>query len=132
MIAVNNFMRSAVEQALCGMIEGGHPVGAVLVKDGQIVGKGHNHVIANNDPTAHAEMEAIRNAGRIDFAGTTLYSTVMPCPMCAAAIAYLGIPHVVAGDSRSMLHGKDILLREGVAVEDLDLDVCRNLAYQTI
>ena len=85
------FMQRAIDLARLGMDEGwGGPFGAVIVKDGKIVGEGHNKVIRENDPTAHAEMIAIREAAKnlqsFQLEGCTIYTTCEPCPMCLGAI----------------------------------------------
>ncbi|WMJ82043.1 nucleoside deaminase [Clostridium sp. MB40-C1] len=88
---MNKFMKVAIEEAFCGIrnTDGG-PFGAVIVKDGQIITKAHNEVIKTNDPTAHAEIVAIRRAsailGRFDLSDCEIYSSCEPCPMCFAAI----------------------------------------------
>lgn len=75
------------------------PVGAVLVKDGQLIAEGWNLPISHNDPTAHAEIQALRSAGKIlnnyRLLGTTLYATLEPCPMCAGAIVHARVGRVV-------------------------------------
>ena len=101
------FMRRALELARRAQDEGEVPVGAVLVKDGEIVGEGWNRPIAANDPTAHAEIQALRAAaqglGNYRLPGTTLYVTLEPCPMCAGAIVHARVGRVVFGarDPRS-------------------------------
>ena len=91
MITVNKFMSLAIEEARQGIISGeGGPFGTVIVKDGKVVGKGHNQVVSNNDPTCHGEMQAIRNASAnlhtFDLSGCELYTTGEPCPMCYGAL----------------------------------------------
>ncbi|WP_305067604.1 nucleoside deaminase [Tellurirhabdus bombi] len=91
MIGHEEAIREAIQLAREGMEAGqGGPFGAVIVKDGQIVGRGFNQVIATNDPTAHAEMVAIRDAcrnlGSVQLEGCTLYTSCEPCPMCLGAI----------------------------------------------
>ncbi len=86
-----NFMREAIAMAKKGMeSNSGGPFGAVIVKDGQIIGKGHNRVLATNDPTAHAEVVAIRdacqNTGHFQLDDCILYTSCEPCPMCLGAI----------------------------------------------
>jgi guanine deaminase len=86
-----SFMLSAIAEAHAGAMAGhGGPFGCVIVKDGQIIGRGHNHVVATNDPTAHAEIVAIREACRalvtFDLSGCELFTSCQPCPMCLAAI----------------------------------------------
>ena len=86
-----------VEQSSLEFKVGG-PFGAVVYKDGKIVGRGVNRVVGNNDPTAHAEMEAIRNACKnlktFDLTGCELYATGYPCPMCMSAIIWANIKKV--------------------------------------
>jgi len=101
------FMQRALELAQIAENEGEVPVGAVLVKDGEIVGEGWNRPIAARDPTAHAEIQALRAAsqklGNYRLPGTTLYVTLEPCPMCAGAIVHARVKRVVfaASDPRS-------------------------------
>ena len=88
---MNKFMKIALEEAYKGMRkEDGGPFGAVIVKDGEIIARGHNHVVESNDPTAHAEIVAIRKAtkllGRFDLSDCEIYSSCEPCPMCFSAI----------------------------------------------
>ena len=88
---MSKWMREALAEAAAGVAAGhGGPFGAVVVKDGAVVGRGHNEVLHRNDPTAHAEMQAIREAcaflGSYSLEGCTLYATCQPCPMCLAAI----------------------------------------------
>jgi len=99
---MNKFMKSAILEAHKGIMAGhGGPFGSVIVKDGKIVAKGHNHVVANNDPTCHGEVDAIRKACKklktFDLSGCELYTTGEPCPMCLAAIAWANINKVYYG-----------------------------------
>lgn len=96
------FMRRAIELGRKGMEAGdGGPFGAVVVKDGEIIGEGWNQVIATNDPTAHGEMTAIRNACKrinsFSLEGCTLYTSGEPCPMCLSAIYWARIEQVFYG-----------------------------------
>jgi len=95
------FMRRALELAAIGEQAGEVPVGAVLVKDGEILGEGWNQPIGSNDPSAHAEIVALRDAAsRLNnyrLTGTTLYVTLEPCPMCAGAIIHARVACVVYG-----------------------------------
>lgn len=99
---MNKFMELAINEAKKGIRnkEGG-PFGSVIVKDGKVVGRGHNKVVANNDPTAHGEMMAIRDAsnrlGTFDLTGCELYTTHYPCPMCRCAIMWANIKKVYYG-----------------------------------
>lgn len=99
---MNKFMRMAIKEAKKG-IESHHggPFGAVIVKDGKVVGKGHNQVLKNNDPTCHGEIMAIhkacKNLKTYDLSGCELYTTGEPCPMCYAAILWANIDKVYYG-----------------------------------
>ncbi|MBU0499164.1 MAG: tRNA adenosine(34) deaminase TadA [Gammaproteobacteria bacterium] len=94
-------MARALELARCAEVEGEVPVGAVLVLDGTIVGEGWNRPIGGNDPTAHAEIQALRDAGarlgNYRFPGSTLYVSLEPCAMCAGAIVHARVARVVYG-----------------------------------
>ena len=100
--AENAFMQIAIEEAREGIYNGhGGPFGSVIVKDGVIVGQGHNMVLVNNDSTCHGEVSAIRNAeqnlGTYDLSGCILYTTGEPCPMCLAACMWANIERVYYG-----------------------------------
>ena len=102
MLAENPFMQIAIEEALDGITHRhGGPFGSVIVKDGQIVGQGHNRVLACKDPTCHGEVDAIRNAcaalGTFDLTGCELYTTGEPCPMCLFACLWAHIEKVYYG-----------------------------------
>lgn len=100
------YMKVALDEALYGLRkkEGG-PFGAVIVKDGEIIARGHNQVISSHDPTAHAEIVAIRAASsllqRFDLSDCILYTTCEPCPMCFGAIHWAKIPLVIYGATRT-------------------------------
>ena len=86
------FMKAAIDEAKQGLREGGIPIGSVIVKDGKIIGRGRNRRVQENDPIMHAEIDCLRNAGRIGkYSDTILYSTLMPCYLCAGAIVQFGI-----------------------------------------
>jgi tRNA(adenine34) deaminase len=99
--ATEGFMRAALDEARRGLLDGEVPVGAVVVADGAIVARAHNAPIALSDPTAHAEVLALREAGRktgnYRLTGATLYVTVEPCPMCCGAVLQARLPRVVYG-----------------------------------
>ncbi|MEG1751801.1 MAG: nucleoside deaminase [Clostridia bacterium] len=99
---MNKFIALAIKEAEEGILKKhGGPFGAVVVKNGQVVGKGHNMVLKNNDPTAHAEISAIRNACKnlntFNLSGCELYVTAEPCPMCYGAILWANIKKVYYG-----------------------------------
>lgn len=100
--AQNAYIRMAIDEARKGIYNGdGGPFGSVIVKDGQVVGRGHNCVLKKKDSTCHGEMEAIRNAERKlkthDLSGCVLYTTGEPCPMCLTACMWANIEHVCYG-----------------------------------
>ena len=100
-----NYMVEAIKEAYDGINNGhGGPFGTVIVKDGKIVGRGHNRVLLNHDPTCHGEMEAIRdcckNLGTHDLSGCILYTTAEPCPMCLGGILWSNIKTVYYGCNR--------------------------------
>ncbi|GIL14276.1 MAG: tRNA-specific adenosine deaminase [Chloroflexota bacterium] len=94
-----HFMRLALEEALHALEHSDVPVGAVAVRDGVVIGRGHNHREADQDPTAHAEMIALRQAARAvghwRLEGVTLYCTLEPCAMCAGAMVLARLPRLV-------------------------------------
>lgn len=99
---MNPYMKIAIEEARTGIRAGhGGPFGCVIVKNGEIIGRGHNEVIKQHDPTCHGEMMAIRDAcntaGTFDLSGCDLYTTAQPCPMCAGAVLWANIRKVYYG-----------------------------------
>jgi len=122
---MDRFMEEALSEAASGLAEGGIPIGAVLVRSGEVIGRGHNRRVQQDDPVLHAEIDCLRNAGRVGrYADTVLYSTLMPCYLCAGAVVQFGIPKVVAGESRNFAGAGDFLRDHGVEVIDLDLPEC--------
>lgn len=123
------FLRAAIDEAKLGLAEGGLPIGSVLVRNGKVVGRGHNRRVQKGDPMAHAEIECLRNAGRQGtYKDTVLYSTLMPCYLCTGAVLQFGIPRVVVGESVNFPGGcgpgncapsPDLLRAHGVTVTDL-------------
>lgn len=102
---MNEFMKIAKELSDDNLKTNvGGPFGAVVVKDGVIIGKGSNHVLSNNDPTAHAEIMAIReackNINSYDLSGCILYTSCYPCPMCLSAIIWANIKKVYYGNTK--------------------------------
>lgn len=99
---MNPWMKKAYDEAMKGMNAGeGGPFGAAIVKDGELIALQHNRVLCTNDPTAHAEVNSIREAsqklGRFDLSDCILYTTCYPCPMCLGAILWARIPLVYFG-----------------------------------
>jgi creatinine deaminase len=122
------FMKAAFEEAKKSLGEGGIPIGSVLVKEGEIIGRGHNRRVQQNDPIMHAEIDCLRNAGRVGkYDKTVLYSTLMPCYLCAGAVIQFGIRKVLVGESENFLGAKGFQESHGVEVIDLNLDECKQL-----
>ena len=102
---MNKYMEIANDLALDNLVtNAGGPFGAVIVKDGIIIGKGSNHVLKNNDPTAHAEIMAIRDAckniGSYNLSGSIIYTNCFPCPMCLSAIIWANIKEIYYGNTK--------------------------------
>lgn len=131
---MNGYMKLAVSEAQNGIRSGhGGPFGCVIVKDGVIIGKGHNEVIKRHDPTCHGEMMAIRDAckklGTHDLSGCELYTTAAPCPMCRGAILWANIGKVYFGcnvDDTDSIGFRDKIFYESEEdfCEELDRDAC--------
>src|SRR5438093_13646181 len=103
---MHSFLAAAIEEAKQGLAEGGIPIGAVLVCDGEIIGRGHNRRVQLASATLHGEMDALERAGRKSasvYRRCTMYTTLSPCSMCAGAVLLYGIPRVVIGENRSFL-----------------------------
>lgn len=122
-------LKAAIGEARKGMAEGGIPIGAVLVKKGKIIGRGYNRRIQTGNRMIHAEIDcledALKSSGRYNVKGSVIYTTLMPCHLCAGAIIHYGISRVVAGESKTFPHAREILESEGIRVADLDLEECR-------
>lgn len=128
MDTVNDFMNEAIAEARQGLLENGIPIGSVLVKNGQIVGRGHNKRVQDNDPMTHAEIDCLRNAGRVGtYKGTELYSTLMPCYLCAGAVVQFGIKKVYAGESETFTGAREFMESHGVEVIDLNDERCKQM-----
>ena len=127
------FMKAAMDEARQGLSEGGIPIGAALVQDGKIIGRGHNKRVQENDPIMHAEIDCLRNAGRIGrYSGTVLYSTLMPCYLCAGAVVQFGIKEVIVGESENFAGARTFMESHGVEVIDLSLAEGKKMLRQFI
>ena len=126
---VQSWLDAAVGQAEKSWSEGGIPIGSVLVgPDGAIVAQGHNERVQSGDPTAHAEVTCVRNAGRRrDWRELTLVSTLSPCPMCAGTAVLLKIPRVIVGENRTFMGAEDWMRSNGIEVRVLDNNKCIHL-----
>ncbi len=123
------FLAEAVIEARRGLKEGGIPIGAVLVKDGRIIGRGHNRRVQKRSAILHAEMDCLENAGRLkaaDYKRCVIYSTLSPCSMCTGAILLYKIPTVVIGENATF-KGPESYSRKSVRLINLDSEECKKL-----
>ena len=124
-------MQAAIEEARKGMQTGGIPIGSVLVQDDQILGRGHNQRVQLDNPILHAEIDCLQNAGRVGrYQDTVLYSTLMPCYLCAGAVVQFEIPKVIVGESETFTGAPELMRSHGVEVINLNLDECKALMRQ--
>lgn len=118
------FMQLAIDLSIDNVANGGGPFGAVIVRDGEIIATGTNRVTANCDPTAHAEVNAIRAAcsklGEFKLAGCTIYSSCEPCPMCLSALYWAGVERILYGNTKE--DAKAIAFDDSFIYEQIALD----------
>lgn len=119
-------LRQALAEAKAGLAEGGLPIGSVLAEaQGRIVARGHNLRVQSGDPTAHAEVVCIRNAGRRrDWQRLTLVSTLSPCVMCTGTTLLFKIPRVIIGENKNFRGAEDLFRSSGVGLRVLDDPEC--------
>ena len=132
---MDKFMKIAIEEARKGLSEGGIPIGAVLVCDGKITGRGHNQRIQKKSAVLHAAMDCLENAGRFtaaDYKKSILYSTLSPCDMCSGAVLLYGVPKVVIGENENFKGAEDYLKSRGVEIVVVDSQECKNLMQEFI
>jgi cytosine deaminase len=130
---IDEFMQEAIQQARKSLSEGGIPIGSALVKNGKLVASGHNKRVQEDNPILHGEMDCLNNAGRVgSFRDTVIYSTLMPCYMCAGTIVQFKIPKVIVGESRTFAGAREFMEQHGVEVIDLDLPECITMMEQFI
>ncbi|QUH01649.1 nucleoside deaminase [Saccharopolyspora erythraea] len=124
----------AVAEARAGAAEGGIPIGAALVgRDGEVLGRGHNRRVQDGDPSVHGETSAFRAAGRQrSYAGTTMVTTLSPCWYCSGLVRQFGIGRVVIGEARNFHGGHDWLAEHGVEVVLLDDPGCAEMMAEFI
>lgn len=121
------FLQAAIDEARQGLAEGGVPIGAVLVFEGRIIGRGHNQRVQRGSVIHHAEMNCLENAGRRPasvYRRCTLYTTLSPCPMCSGAILLYKIPRVVIGENVTFRGAEEWLRAHGVALEIVNDATC--------
>jgi len=129
------FLQVAIEQARIGRAEGGIPIGAALVVDGQVIGAGRNRRVQEGSAIHHGETNALEIAGRQPatvYARATMYTTLSPCHMCTGAMLLYGIPRVVIGENRTFMGAEDLLRSHGVEVVVLDSDECVSMMDEFI
>jgi cytosine/creatinine deaminase len=127
---MDDFLKTAIDEAKAGLAEGGIPIGSVLVIDGRIVGRGHNRRVQKGSAVLHAEMDCLENAGRLkarDYRRSVLYSTLSPCDMCSGTVLLYGIPKVIIGENRTFRGPEDYVRSRGVELVIVDSDECRQL-----
>jgi cytosine/creatinine deaminase len=130
---MDEFMQAAIDEARLGRSEGGIPIGSVLVRNGRLIARGHNKRVQEKAPILHGEMDCLANAGRIgSYRDTVIYSTLMPCYMCAGTIVQFKIPKVVVGESRTFSGARAFMESHGVEVVDLDLPECVGMMEEFI
>jgi len=133
MATSDEFMQAAIAEARKGRNEGGIPIGSALARDGKLLATGHNKRVQDSDPVTHAEIDCLRQAGRIgSFHGSVLYSTLMPCYLCAGAVVQFGIKKVVVGENRTFQGAEDFMKSHGVEVINLDLPECVEMMREFI
>lgn len=129
------YLQEAIHEAKKSFKENGIPIGAVLVEDGEIVGRGHNRLIQDGSTILHAEMDCLENAGKLkgtDYKKCILYTTMVPCEMCAGLILLYKIPKVVFGENETFPGPEEYLKNHDVELVNLDLDECKELVARYI
>ena len=127
------FMAEAIAEARKGLAEGGIPIGAVIVVDGKIIGRGHNQRVQKDNPILHGEMDAFQNAGRpppVVYKRATIYTTLSPCTMCGGTVVHYSLPRIVIGENETVKNTtlcEDWLRSRGLEVVNLDLLECKGL-----
>ena len=130
---MDRYMQIAVQQAQAAKAAGDFPYGAVLVRRGEIIATGRNRMNTQNDPTSHAEIEVLREAGlQSTYADTVMYASAFPCLMCAGPIVFYGVPEVIAGASWNGYEvSRSFMGSHGVKISVLELEECRELIRET-
>jgi len=129
------FLEVAIDQARIGRAEGGVPIGAALVVDGDVRAAGRNRRVQEGSAIKHGETDALENAGRLPasvYRRATTYTTLSPCHMCTGAILLYEIPRVVLGENRTFMGAEDLLRASGVEVVNLDNEECHRLMQEFI
>lgn len=128
-----NFLAQAYQEALAGYAQGGVPVGAIMVKNGEVIARGRNKRVQEGDTVMHGETDCLRTAGlRDDYDEIDLYTTLSPCMMCTGAILHFGIKRVVVGEDVNFSGNIELLKARGVEVILLDDAECKALMAKFI
>jgi len=125
-----DYLHAAIAEARAGLAEGGIPIGAALVVDGEVIAVGHNRRVQEGSAIKHGETDCLENAGRLPasvYAKATMVKTLSPCDMCTGAILLYKIPRVIVGENRTFMGGEDLLRSRGVEVVVLDDAECAQL-----
>ncbi len=124
------FVQEAIKEAKKSLNDGGIPIGAVLVKEGEIIGRGHNKIKQKNSTILHAEMDCLENAGHLkgsDYKKCILYTTLSPCDMCSGLVLLYKIPLVVIGENETFPGPENYLQEHKVELINLNLDECKKM-----
>lgn len=124
---IKSFLDEAIAEARLGWDEGGIPIGSVLVKNGVVIGRGHNRRIQQGSAILHAEMDCLENAGRLtaaDYRECVLFSTLSPCDMCSGASLLYKIPQIVVGENVTFRGPEEYLRSRGVKLNILGDERC--------
>ncbi|KAF5033575.1 tRNA-specific adenosine deaminase [anaerobic digester metagenome] len=123
-------MEEAYKEAQISLQQGGIPIGAILVRDDEIIGRGHNKRIQHGSSILHAEMDCLENAGRLrgaDYKKCTIYTTLSPCVMCSGAIILYQIPQIVIGENENFKGPEQYIKDNGVELINLNLPTCKEI-----
>src|SRR3954468_17228130 len=129
------FLEAAIEQARIGRGEGGIPIGAALVVDGNVLAAGRNRRVQMGSAIRHGETDALENAGRLTadvYRRATMVTTLSPCDMCSGTVLLYGIPRVVIGENETFQGPEDYLRSRGVELVVLDSDECKQMMREFI
>ncbi len=132
---MDRFLKAAIDEARKGKLDGGIPIGSVLVYGSEIIGRGHNRRVQRGSPILHAEMDALESAGRLPakvYRESSLYTTLSPCAMCSGAIVLYGIPRVIIGENRSFVGEEEWLRSHNVVLEVIQDEECMALMKEFV
>ncbi|KUK75764.1 MULTISPECIES: nucleoside deaminase [Methanobacterium] len=124
------FMEEAYKEAQISLQQGGIPIGAILVRDDEVIGRGHNKRIQHGSSILHAEVDCLENAGRLrgaDYKKCTIYTTLSPCVMCSGAIILYQIPQIVIGENENFKGPEQYIKDNGVELINLNLPTCKEI-----